>query len=196
MRSGDGSRRGAVDWEEVRRRVDEAGRAIAGGGAASRERRHEVLEERARLLARPITASVAATGDDAVAFDIRGETYAIELRHVMEVFRPGEIARLPGAAAPLIGVTAWRGELLPILEMLREHGGQPGDGEQSRVVVVGDGHSTIGIVADGIRGTIRIRHDEIRPLPEGLATRRAHVRGITSEAVQVLDPSALLHLPE
>lgn len=148
------------------------------------------------MLARPITASVAATGDDAVAFDIRGETYAIALRDVMEVFRPGEIARLPRAAAPLIGVTAWRGEMLPILEILRENGARPGAGEQPRVVVVGDGHSAIGIVADGIRGTITIRHDEIRPLPEGLATRRAPVRGITNEAVQVLDASALLHLPE
>lgn len=196
MRHGDATRRGPVDWTEIQRRVDEAGRAIAGGAASSGERRHDVLEERARILARPITATAAATAGDAVAFDIRGETYAIDLRDVMEVFRPGEIAVLPSAARPVIGVAAWRGELLPILEILRENGAPRGEAEQSRVVVVGDGRTAIGIVADAIRGTITIRHDEIRPLPEGLATRRAHVRGITSEAVQVLDASALLHLAE
>jgi purine-binding chemotaxis protein CheW len=185
-----------VDWAEIRRRVDEAGRAIAGAEVPSPERGHDVLEERARILARPITETAAATVGNAVAFDIRGETYAIDLRNVMEVFRAGEIALLPGAAAPSIGVTAWRGELLPILEILRENGASRKDAEQPRVIVVGDGRTAVGIVADGIRGTITIQHDDIRPLPEGLATRRAYVRGITSEAVQVLDVSALLHLHE
>jgi purine-binding chemotaxis protein CheW len=196
VRPKDGTQRGPVDWAEIRRRVDEAGRAIAGRGTPSAERGQDVLQERARVLARPITATATATAGDAVAFDIRGETYAIDLRNVMEVFRPGEIALLPGAAAPLIGVTAWRGEVLLIVEILRENGAPRKDGEHPRVVVVGDGRTAIGIVADAIRGTITIRHDEIRPLPEGLATRRAHVRGITSEAVQVLDASVLLHLPE
>lgn len=194
MRPKNGTRRGPVDWAEIRRRVDEAGRAIAGGENPSVERGLAVLEERARILARPVTATAAATAGDAVAFDIRGETYAIDLRDVMEVFRPGEIALLPGAARPLIGVTAWRGELLPILGILRENTAGAGDGDQPRVVVVGDGRTAIGIVADVIRGTITIRPDEIRPLPEGLATQRAYVRGITSEAVQVLDASALVQL--
>lgn len=193
MSRGTGTSRGPVDWAEIRRRVEEVGRAIASTATVSAERRHDVLEERARILARPITATAAASAaGDAIAFDIRGETYAIDLRDVMEVFRPGEIALLPGAARPLIGVTAWRGELLSILGILPETGARPAEGEQPRVVVVGDGRTAIGIVADDVLGTITIPPDEIRPLPEGLATRRAYVRGITSEAVQVLNASALL----
>jgi purine-binding chemotaxis protein CheW len=192
VRRATGTGRGPVDWAEIHRRVDEAGRAIASTATVSAERKNDVLGERARTLARPVAATAAATGSDAVAFDIRGETYAIDLRDVMEVFRPGEIALLPGAARPLIGVTAWRGELLSILGILPETGARPAEGERPRVVVVGDGRTAIGIVADGIRGTIAIPPDGIRPLPAGLATRRAYVRGITSEAVQVLDASALL----
>lgn len=196
MKPTDRARRGAADWAEIRRRIDEAGRAIAGPGTIPTERKREELANRARILARPVTAAATAMGDDAVAFDIRGETFAVDLRDVMEVFRAGEIALLPGASPPLIGVTAWRGGLLPILRILRGDGARGEGEERRRVVVLGDGHTAIGIIADEIRGTITVRHDEMRPLPEGLAMRRSHVRGITNEAVQVLDASALLHLPE
>jgi purine-binding chemotaxis protein CheW len=196
MKTAGGRRRGPVDWAEVRRRVDEAARAIAGVAAPTPERTRDMLEERARTLARPIIPGAEDTTGDAVAFDVRGETYAIDLRDVMAVFRPAEITLLPGAARPLVGVTAWRGELLVILGILRETAGPARDGEQPRVVVVGDGRTAVGIVADVVHGTIKIPHDEVQPLPEGLATRRAYVRGITSEAVQVLDASALLRLHE
>lgn len=196
MTSAGRTRRGPIDWAEIRHRVDEAGRAIAGATAPSPERTRQVLEERARALAQTMAATAEDTPGDAVAFDIGGETYAIDLRDVMEVFRPREITLLASAARPLIGVTAWRGEVLAILGIQRETVTSPRDGEQPRVVVVGDGRTAIGIVADAIRGTIKIRHDEIQPLPDGLAARRAHVRGITSEAVQVLDASTLLRVNE
>ena len=41
------------------------------------------------------------------------ERFAVEARHVVEVFRLAELTTLPGAPPPVAGVTAWRGGLLP-----------------------------------------------------------------------------------
>jgi len=74
------------------------------------DRTQEVLAARARALARPPAREVARDQLQLLAFSLGGERYAIELRHVAEIFRLRSLSLLPGAAAPTLGLTAWRGE--------------------------------------------------------------------------------------
>ena len=183
----------AVDWADLRRRVEEAGRALAAGPAPlSPGKARELLEQRAAALARP-PAEQREGGVEALTFTLSEEVYAVESRYVLEVFRPADLARLPGAEAPVFGVTPWRGELLLVLDLRPVPGAktEPVVGPKL-VVALGDERPAFGLVADGVRGIVRLEAGDIGLLPEGPGVAREYLRGMTGGAVLVLDAPALL----
>ena len=155
----------------------------------------EVLEERARALARPIAPPPAGDTLQAITFALAGETYAIESRYVIEVFRLKELSPLPGAEAPVFAVTAWRGALLVMLD-LRSVLGLPISAlnDLSRVIVMGTDRPAFGILADAVRDLVTFTASEVRPRAEGVAASGEYVRGVTTGAVLVLDAGRLLSL--
>jgi purine-binding chemotaxis protein CheW len=186
-----------LDWAHVRARVEAAGRAIAGGIEPSQEEVWARLQERARLLARPLTTPVGRDQLEVVTFTLATETYAIESRYVIEVFRLRELAPLPGAKQPITGLTAWRGDLLVVLD-IRPVLGLPATSlnDLGRVVVLGRERHGFGILADGAGELMTLDASALRPLREGSNAREGVVRGMTSDAVLLLDGDAVLRLLE
>ncbi|MBI4501608.1 MAG: purine-binding chemotaxis protein CheW [Gemmatimonadetes bacterium] len=187
--------RGSVDWAEIRRRVEAAGEAIAGGVESSPERVREVLEERARRLARPATPPPAGGTLEVITFALANEVYAIESRYVVEVFRLTELSPLPGAVPPVFGVTAWRGELLVILDLRRVLGISAATlNDLGRVIVLGEERPAFGILADAVREVATLPASEVHPAPEGVAANREYLWGVTRSATLVLNATKLLQL--
>lgn len=185
-----------LDWADVRARVEAAGRAIAGGIEPSQEEVMERLQERAKHLARPLTSPAKRDQLEVVTFTLATETYAIESRYVIEVFRLRELARLPGARQPITGLTAWRGDLLVVLDLRPVVGLPPTSlNDLGRVVVLGRERPAFGILADSARDLASLDASGLRP-PEGSQAREGIVRGMTSDAVLVLDGDAVLRLLE
>jgi purine-binding chemotaxis protein CheW len=154
-----------------------------------------VLEERARRLARPLARPPTGEMLDLITFALANETYAVESRYVFEVFRLVDLSPLPGAEPPVFGVAAWRGELLTILDLRGTLGlSVAALNELSRVIVVGEDRPAFGILADAVRELIRLPAAEVRQPPEGAATQREYLRGVTADAVLVLDAKQLLRL--
>jgi purine-binding chemotaxis protein CheW len=155
-----------------------------------------LLDERARLLARPVAAAVTADVE-LVTFALASERYALESRYVVEVLRLADLALLPGAQPPVIGVTAWRGGLLTILD-LRPLLGVANEAlnDLGRVIVLGESHAVLGILADAVQDLIGVAASAIREPPQGVAVRREYLRGVTGEALLVLDAGKLLRLLE
>lgn len=193
MSSRERERPGSVDWAEIRRRVETAGRALAGEVGVPPERERQVLEERARALARPATPPTVGGTIEAITFALANEVYALESRYVVEVFRLAELALLPGAEPPVFGVTAWRGELLTILD-LRQVLGVPvaALNDLSRVIVLGAERPAFGILADAVRELVTLDAAAVREPPEGVAAKREYLRGTSDDAVLVLDAEQLL----
>jgi purine-binding chemotaxis protein CheW len=187
--------RGPVNWAEIRRRMDEVGRALSGEAAASPARAREVLEERARVLARP--AVPPSTGDalELVTFSLANETYAVESRSVMAVFRLTDISLLPGAEPPVTGVTVWRGELLTILDLRPLVGlSVTALNDLSRVIVLGVDRPELGVLADAVLSIVTVAASDVRPLPPGGPARQEYLRGVTPAAVLLLDGERVLQL--
>lgn len=192
-RAGRSAAPGAVDWAELRRRVEDVGRALASGPVLSPDRARAVLEERARALSRPLAQSRAEGGIEALAFALSEEVIALEARYVFEVFRPGDVARLPGAEPPVFGVAAWRGALLKVLDVRSLLGVRAGPAERPKLVaVLGEERPSFGIVVDATRGVLRLDAADIRPAPEAPGVAIEYVRGLTGAAVLVLEVPALL----
>lgn len=187
--------RGPVDWAEIRQRVEAAGRTVAGETAVSPEGVRQVLEERARALARPAVPPPAGDTLELITFALANEVYAIESRYVVAVFRLIDLSPLPGAEPPVFGVTVWRGELLTILDLRAALGlSVTALNDLRRVIVLGEERPAFGILADAVRELVNLPASAVREPPEGVAAKREYLRGVTSDAVLVLDAGALLRL--
>jgi purine-binding chemotaxis protein CheW len=166
------------------------------GGRDAPAHVQQVLEERARTLAKPAHPDPAEPPGDTfevVLFDLEGETYALEASSVWEVFRLEALSPLPGAKPPVFGVTSWRGAVLTILD-LRQVLGLPAGGvtDLSRVILLGTRRPAFGILADAVRELVVLRRHDVRAPPEGVALKREYLAGITGDAVPVLAGHELL----
>jgi purine-binding chemotaxis protein CheW len=168
-------------------------RELREGGVGERSAR--ILEERARALARPLAPPTWGTAIEAITFALGKERYALESRYLQAVFRLQRFSPIPGAAPPIVGVTAWRGDLLTILDLRQLLGVQAsGVSDQSRVLVLGEARAAFGILADAVAELVTLPLSAIRPPAEGVAMRREYLRGITGTALLVLDAAHLLKL--
>jgi len=189
------SRKGPIDWEAARRRLAEAERAISSADELSADRAREVLESRARDLARvPPQAEAAENVVELLCFRLARERYALEARYVYEVFRLSALTALPHAPAFLMGITNLRGEIYPIID-LRLLFGVPVQGvsDLSRVVLIGADQPELGLLADEAQAVITLHEPELLEPPDSVAgIGRDFLRGVTADALIVLDGERLL----
>lgn len=153
-----------------------------------------ILRERARHLAKPMSDTSLTTRIDAVAFSLGRERYAIEATHVFAVFRLESLTPLPGALPPVAGVTPWRGDVLTVLDIRGLVGAIPTAlDDLARVIVLGTDRPELGLLADRIDDPLQLDAEAVHPLSADRASRGSEIlRGVTSDAVVVIDAPALL----
>jgi purine-binding chemotaxis protein CheW len=169
------------------------GHATTPASPADRDR--ELLRERARRLARPLgDASEHTTRLDAVSFSLGRERYAVAVSNVFAVFRLSSLTPLPGARAPVIGLTQWRGDVLTVLDVRGLVGAvTTALDDLARVIVLGVDRPEFGLLADRLDDPLRLDAGAVFPLSAERASRASDiVRGITSDAVVILDAPALV----
>lgn len=179
-----------IDWTDVRRRVEAAGAAIRGTQRRSPEEVRALLRQRAARLAVP--EDTAAEGESLeVLICVRGgESWAVETRFVTEVMRLGTATPLPGADPDVFGVTAWRGEPL----LLRELGASSAPAADAWVVALGEERrAAFGLVVDAPPRLALMPVAAVRPPPPAMGLEQEWLRGITEDAVLVVDGGALIH---
>jgi purine-binding chemotaxis protein CheW len=186
-------------WQEVHEKLARARAALEEALNPSPQRRRAVLEERARLLARqPQGAGAADEGMLLVAFRLADERFAVEARYVREVLRLGGCTPLPGAPPFVHGIVNLRGEILDVLD-LRPLLGLPGNassepaGPAARVVVLGVDRAEMGLLVDAAEEVVRVPAADLHDPPDSITgPGREYLRGVTAEAVSILDGAVLL----
>jgi purine-binding chemotaxis protein CheW len=182
-----------IDWQRLQERL-----AHLAAAEHSPRRAQEVLEERARALARaPAPAADARGVLDVVLFELAGERYAVETCHVREVIRMPNFTPLPGAPDFLVGVINLRGHLLAVID-LGKFFGVAGRGvtDQARVVVLGGERTEFGVLADAASEVAALPRDALLEPPDSIAgITREYLRGVTEDALIVLDGAVLLRDP-
>lgn len=182
-----------VDWGAARERLARTERVISGHGERSPEEVARLLEARARTLARPIETDSGIEKLEVLTFALSGERYAVESRYVFAALRLEHITLVPSAEPPLVGLTAWRGEILALFDLRILTGTSTRAlSDLSWVVVLGDRSAAFGILVDTLHPVIRIPASNIHALPGGVSGTREHVRGVTPDALLVLDAGDLI----
>jgi purine-binding chemotaxis protein CheW len=107
-----------------------------------------------------------------VSFMVAGQEFALELDAVREVIRaPDVVAPVPHAEELVIGVTAYRESLLPLISLRGLLGLDHGFTDGAKVVVSRIGGTLVGLVADQARAIVSVGEGESDPPPAVLAAR-------------------------
>ena len=181
--------------------TSEPHRDSASGSAhpqAEAAERDLILKERARLLARVPQRRASSEELDVIAFGLARETYAVELKHVREIYPLKDLTRIPCLPSFFVGIINVRGEMCPVVDLKRLFD-LPDRGltNATRAVILQDGVMKLGLIADTMLGGRSINVHDITLSPSALSGVKAQfLRGVTPEPVAVLNAHNILHHPQ
>lgn len=184
-----------LDWDAVKQRLARAQQARFSSEQLSPEQTKEIMDKRADALARvPDQKPDSSEILEVITFPLGKEQFALETNFVREVYRAGDITPLPGSPSFVIGLTNLRGQVIAVMD-LREFFGmeKTEEVEHPQVVVVGRDRVEFGILVDHVYEVANLRFEEILEPPGSVAgAARDYLRGVTQQALSVLDGAALL----
>lgn len=184
-----------TDWNEVHRHIETVRSAIDQGFTLSPDANRQILQQRARALARePLVAEAASEWLEAVEFELGGEHYALPLAQVQTVCLLKELTLVPCCPPFVLGIMNLRGEIRTVID-LRKFFDLPDHGitELNKIIIIEQGEMQLGILADAICGMRRIRLGDLdAALPTLTGICAEHLRGVTSDRLVVLDAAKLL----
>jgi purine-binding chemotaxis protein CheW len=192
--------RPALDWEAIHARLECLRREAEGCTGTTPEAARAILDARARALARvPAAATDPAAVLNVVIFAMGGEPHAIEARFVRRVIRLDSacLTPIPGTPPVLAGVINLEGEILAVFDLPQAPGlSRVAPSVRSRILVLGTDDDEMGLIADAAEEVRPLRIDAIHEPPASLGDLgRGILRGVTAEALIVIDGASLLRDP-
>ena len=186
-----------IDWDAIHQRLATASAGISGTLERSPEEVRRILDQRARTTAQKPPPPNDSARLEVLSFSLAGETYAIETRYIHEVCRLKDMTSLPGTPSFIAGVMSLRGRVLAIID-LRKFFEFPAHGltELNRVIVLREGGSEFGLLADAIDGVRWLAASALQEnLPTLTGIRERFLKGVTGQMLTVLDGGRLLEDP-
>jgi purine-binding chemotaxis protein CheW len=159
----------------------------------------EILRQRARVLARPpeLENDKGATLE-VLEFRLAKERYAIEARHVREVYPFKELTPLPCTPAFVLGIVNVRGQILPVLDLKRFFDlPETGITDLHRIILLRGNDLDLGLLADMSVGVHSIPLASLQPsLPTLTGIGQEYLKGVTGDRLIVLDVARILADPK
>jgi len=185
----------AVDWSEVRRRLEKARSTLEQGWTPDSEKKKRILRARAKALAKEAEKREAEKeGIKVLEFLLASERYAIESSYIREVYPLKDITPLPGAPPFAAGIINVRGQILPVIDIKQFFDlPEKGLGDLNKIIILRSSAMELGILADVIGGIREIRLGDLQPsLPTLTGIREDYLKGVTGDRLIVLDASKML----
>ncbi len=183
-----------MDWSELLERLT----AVTSDHPVTpnKDETQRILDERARLLARPLTdVTRDAPALTMIMFACHGERYAIETSYVRETVRSTGLTRVPGVPDWFVGIESVRGEMVAVVELGRFFGAPAfaSSDAPSWLLVLGREDAEVAIRCNEILDVVLLPRDRIWAPPHAAtADGRRDILGVTDDAVVVLDANELL----
>ncbi|MBP7694138.1 MAG: chemotaxis protein CheW [Anaerolineales bacterium] len=172
------------------------------------DRAQAVLADRARALARVSAPVVETTAvGELAAFHLGAEYLGVPTIGVREIqpLRAHRWARIPCAPAFVVGLVNLRGRLYSILD-LAAFWGRPArrPAETAHLLVVrggrgaeGEGALEVALLTDAVPHVVSVPVAGLEPPPATVSARALeHLRGVTADALMVVDLERLLGDPQ
>ncbi len=183
----------AIDWGEVRKRLDTAAERLNRG--ITQEKEKEVLKARARSLARETDREM--THDECLEileFLLASERYGIEISRVRETMPLKQFTPVPCTPPFVLGLINVRGRILSVIDIKKFFDlPEKGITDLNKIIILHDEGMEFGILADAVNGVRTIPLADLQPsLPTLTGIRQEYLKGVTEERLVVLDAAKLL----
>jgi len=160
------------DGGEVAKILDIDGLLGAAFSQHARPQRQASAAREQRAIEKPAEAAAAPTM--LVTFEVAGQEFGLELTAVQEILpAPASISAVPRAESLVLGVTALRNRLLPLLSLRGLLGFPPAAAQSGfeKVIVLRVRGAQVGLVADRATAVLAAEPSAIDPVPTVLAAR-------------------------
>lgn len=158
-----------------------------------------ILRARARALARPRDNAVVANASlELLEFRLAHECYALETRHVREVYPLKSLTPVPCTPSFVRGIVNVRGRITPVID-IKKFFDLPDQGltDLHCVILLRGNDLELGLLADVIVGVRTIPPGSLQPtLPTLTGIRAEYLKGVTAQRLVVLDLDRLLTDPK
>ncbi|MBI5278111.1 MAG: purine-binding chemotaxis protein CheW [Burkholderiales bacterium] len=158
-----------------------------------------ILRARARALARPAQHTDAGTSTlELLEFRLARESYAVETRHVREVYPLRSLTPLPCTPPFMPGIVNVRGRIAAVID-IKKFFDLPDQGltDLHRVILVRCGDLELGLLADTIEGVRVVAQDSLASsLSTFSGVRADYLKGVTAQRLVVLDLDRIMADPK
>ena len=162
------------------------------------EASRKVLQERALVLAKPISVSQQQEHDQYLRFRLGTvERYGIPYKYLEELLYVDNLAKVPCTPKFVVGVVNYHGELLTVLD-IKQFFRMPEVtlGEEARIIVVKHKEMRAGLLVDAVDTNKKYRDAELSPpLNSHGVSNMEYVTGIHAGKVTLLNMEAILKDP-
>lgn len=149
----------------------------------------QILRQRAETLAQPLPTEVEGEAWDLLVFNLAGQSYAINMADVLEIYPLPTITPVPRTPGFVLGIFNARGRFLSVVSLPILLGlPAPPTAQQGQAVVVNVNDLQLAFLVDTIVGSERWYVHELQP---PLAT--TFTLGLTPTFTAVLDLPTLLN---
>lgn len=134
------------------------------------------------------TAAKARPEREFFLFKLGELRLGVPSEHVREVIRAGILTPLPKSAPFVLGVCGHRGEILPVMDLLRFLGkGEARVTGRTRLLVGVVDAFVVGVVVDAVIGLRRLELASILPAPTGGDAASEHLLGVVQQDAGVIN---------
>ncbi|QAT85242.1 frizzy aggregation protein A [Corallococcus coralloides] len=156
------------------------------------------LQRALRMAPDRTVAAQARPEQEFFCFRVGELRFGVPSENVLEVLRAGLLTPLPRTPSFILGVTGHRGQVHPVVDLLRFLSkGEARIGPRTRIFVGVSGSYVSGVVADTVLGLRRIPVADILPPPLGGDQAAEHLLGVVqgsgpADGLNLLNFSKLL----
>ncbi len=186
--------RPAVDWKEIRNRMEKVRSVIEQGWMPGPEEEKKILRQKARALAKEPEKEAAEEKIEVVEFLLSRERYGIEARWVREVSPLSSLTPVPCTPPFVVGIINLRGQIISVIDLKKFFDlPEKGLGDLNKVIILTSEKMEFGILADAVLTVQRIPVNELQPsLPTLTGIREEYLKGIARDRTVILDGKRLL----
>ncbi len=185
----------ATHFDRIRKPLAVTSGMAPAGSAESPERVQEILQARARALAKSVEKESQEKSVVVLVFRLADQRYAVPLVQVVEIQSLGQYAPVPGTPPFIMGVISVRGQIFTVVNLRVFFSVQADEesGQCESILIVEDSGGRMGLLVDEVLGISHYFPTEIHDVKLNLSTIKSeYISGTTSDSVAVLNLMELL----